>query len=147
MEPEQVPIIRPSSRVMPIDVQAERPASTATCTEQPLPRCATTSARSEDGMASSSAARAMARSTDSPWKPNRRRPSSSVHEAGRGYVNAGGASVAWNGRVEGGHLVTPGSATSATRISLNRDRVVEQGEVGEAVQLIEHHVVDERRGA
>ena len=82
-EPERVPIIRPSSGVMPIEVQAERPASTAV-TEQPLPRCATTSARSEDGVSSSSAARAVAHSTDSPWKPNRRRPCRSVHDAGSG---------------------------------------------------------------
>ena len=44
-EPDRVPIISPSSGVMPIDVEADRLPSTAV-TEQPLPRWATTSPRS-----------------------------------------------------------------------------------------------------
>ena len=41
IEPDRVPIIRPSSGVIPIDVATERPPSTAV-TEQPPPRWATT---------------------------------------------------------------------------------------------------------
>ena len=49
-------------------------------------------------------------------------------------------------RVEGGHLGYPGECHQRRPDRLDRDRVVERGEVGEPVQLIEHHVVDERRG-
>jgi hypothetical protein len=38
MSPERVPITRPSSGVMPIEVSTELPARMA-ATEQPLPRC------------------------------------------------------------------------------------------------------------
>ena len=100
---------------MPIEVQAERPASTAV-TEQPLPRCATTSARSEDGVSSSSAARDVAHSTDSPWKPNRRRPCRSIHAVGQRIGERGGGSVAWNAVSKAAASGTPGSATSAARI-------------------------------
>ena len=67
-EPERVPIIRPSSVVMPIDVQRERPSATAV-TEQPLPRCATTSASVSDATSSSSPTRVTDHATDNPWNP------------------------------------------------------------------------------
>ena len=49
-------------------------------------------------------------------------------------------------RVEGGHLGHPGECHQRRPDRLDRDRVVERGEVGEPVQLVEHLVVDERRG-
>ena len=48
--------------------------------------------------------------------------------------------------VEGGRLGHPGECHQRRPDRLDRDRVVERGEVGEPVQLIEHLVVDERRG-
>ena len=45
MSPERVPITSPSSGVSPIVVSTDRPPSTAVAL-QPLPRCATTRARS-----------------------------------------------------------------------------------------------------
>ena len=82
-DPALVPIINPSRGVMPIEVATERPPSTAV-TEQPLPRCATTSPSSVAGRASSSAARSTAHSTESPWKPYRRIPTSDVQCSGTG---------------------------------------------------------------
>ncbi len=82
IEPERVPIITPSSGVMPIEVSAERPASTAV-TEQPLPRWATTSRG--PGRFRSAAARAAAHATEIPWKPNFRTPHAACHSAASGY--------------------------------------------------------------
>ena len=131
---------------MPIEVQAERPPSTAV-TEQPLPRCATTSAKSVSRRARAAPRRALtAHSTDSPWNPKRRSPCGRnpgvrqrIRELGR-----------WQRRVErgveGGRLGHPGECHERRPDRLDRDRIVERGEVGEPVQLIEHLVVDECRG-
>ena len=50
------------------------------------------------------------------------------------------------GRVEGGRLGHPGECHQRRPDRLDRDRVVQRGEVGEPIELIEHVVVDERRG-
>ena len=68
IDPARVPIIKPSSGVMPMDVATDRPPSTAV-TEQPLPRWATIVRRSPAGFASSAAARSADHATDMPWNP------------------------------------------------------------------------------
>ena len=83
IDPERVPIIRPSIGVSPIDVATDRPSSTAV-TEQPLPRWATTRASSLAGRPSNSAARRVDHSTDSPWNPKRRVPYSRCQRQGTG---------------------------------------------------------------
>ena len=64
-DPARVPIISPSYGVKPIGVSTERPPSIAV-TEQPEPRCATTSARSSRERSSSSDARRTAQVTERP---------------------------------------------------------------------------------
>ena len=61
-------------------------------------------------------------------------------------MNAGGAQRRVECRVERGRLGHPGECHQRRPDRLDRDRVVERGEVGEPVELIEHLVVDERRG-
>ena len=60
-------------------------------------------------------------------------------------MNAGGGSVAWKAVSKAAASGTPGSAISAAPDRLDRDRVVERGEVREPIELVEHLVVDERR--
>ena len=86
MDPDRVPIIRPSRGVSPIEVATDRPFRTAV-TEQPLPRCATTRASREADRPSNSAARPVDHSTDNPWKPNLRMPNSRCQPHGTGYLN------------------------------------------------------------
>ena len=84
IEPERVPIIRPSSGVMPIDVSTDRPRSTAV-TEQP-PAEVRDDEREVSGR-TVRAARPPARTdhaTDRPWKPYRRMPHVVRHVAGTG---------------------------------------------------------------
>ncbi len=61
-------------------------------------------------------------------------------------MNAGGWQRRVECRVEGGRLGYPGECHQRRADRLDRDRVVERGEVGEPIELIEHLVVDERRG-
>ena len=74
-EPERAAIGTPSSGVKPMLVSTQRPSRTAD-TEHPPPRWQTTSrgagTRSDDHC------------TESPWKPKRRRPHSSVQRRGTG---------------------------------------------------------------
>ena len=92
IEPARVPIIRPSSGVMPIDVSTDRPPSTAV-TEQPLPRWATTSRAPRRARPSSSAGPPTDHATDRPWKPYRRMPQSLVPRVGHRVAVAGSAAA------------------------------------------------------
>ncbi|GAB7303128.1 hypothetical protein MAFF212519_09830 [Clavibacter michiganensis] len=68
MSPERVPITRPSSGVMPIDVSIERPPSTAHA-EAPLPMCSTIMRVSSSGFPRNAAAAHETNRCEVPWKP------------------------------------------------------------------------------
>ncbi len=87
-----MPIIRPSSGVMPIEVDADEPSQTAV-TEHPLPKWATTMPSSDARRPSRRAASRTDQATDNPWNPYRRTPQSRVQAAGTGYVTASTGNV------------------------------------------------------
>ena len=143
IEPARVPIIRPSSGVIPIDVSTDRPPSTAV-TEQPLPRWATTSRSPSTGRPRSSAARATDQATDRPWKPKRRMPQSRNQASGNRIAVAGRRKARVERGVERRHVGYPGQRLSGGPDRLDGDPSVERGELGELLDGVDGRILDQR---